>query len=278
MNKPYSLLILIILMPNLFAKTPSYTFGISLGKLHANDTPQMLINNYKPLTQWLEKKLNWQIEIKGYKTYKELVENLTTNNYAFAYTKIFAYQKAKLINPSIYPIATIVTKNTAGTIQTRYQSAIITLKANKKITNLASLNGKIFGFGSRYSASGFVYPEQFLIKHKINYQKNFGQVVFYQHGHDLLQALLKHHIDAGACWKSELDYLPKKDRAQIRIMATIPDIPNPMYAATNQLSKKQRANLGKALISAPKKLFKKLDYLYLTKTPDGFYDHLPGDQ
>lgn len=46
-----------------------------------------------------------------------------------------------------------------------------------------------------------------------------------------------------------------------------------MYAATAALNQKQKRKLKKILLQAPRKLFKDLDYQYLTKVPKGFYQH-----
>jgi len=269
-----TLFLVLSLWCSLDAGASTLVFGVSLGRYPGVTSDQQALAAYQPLVTWLEQKLQQKIVLSGYRSYAELEKKLKDNIYSFAYTKVDVYARVRRVNPTVQPIAVVVTRDANGHEVNSYSSAIVSLKSNRAIQSVSDLKGKRIGFTNRISASGFIYPVQYLKTKGMDYQKDLASHFFYGDDQPVIQALLLKKIDAAACWQGYLRLLPQSEQKKINILISIPRIPNPMYAASGRMSPAAQRRLAAVLVKAPAALFSRLLYQRLAPVPENFYAHV----
>ncbi len=269
----YLIILLAFYCVTVFASSQQVIFGVAVSATTSKQQQQYILSRYRPLVKWLQRKTGWGIRLEGYQRYAELKKKLRSNYYAFAYTKVDVYRRIKRYNPQLTPLAVVVSKNYLGKESLYYNSAIFTSVKQMKIKKIQDLENKIFGFTSPYSESSFVKPVAYLAQNNIDYRHFFKRVIFFHQADALFNAVRSGEVAAGAIWRGEFRLMPKQKAKQFKVILDLPGLLNPMYAATAALNQKQKRKLKKILLQAPRKLFKDLDYQYLTKVPKGFYQH-----
>jgi phosphonate transport system substrate-binding protein len=108
---------------------------------------------------------------------------------------------------------------------TAYRGVFIAA-ANGKVQGLEDLKGSRIGFVDPESASGYIYPMYLLRSLKINLGKN-TKIAFLKNHDNVLVALLKGKIDAGACLEKTITGSTIKDLdKRIIVLAKTDEIPS----------------------------------------------------
>lgn len=182
-----------------------------------DEAPTELQRKFKPLGDYLEKKLGMKVEFTPVTDYAASVEGLVNNKLDMVWFGGFTFIQAK--NRSHNQVIPLVQREE----DEKFKSVFITTKAD--INTLADLKGKTFTFGSESSTSGHLMPRSYLLAAKVNPDTDMKRIAF-SGAHDAtVAAVAGGKVDAGALnisvWEKLLAQ-GKVDTKLVRVFYTTP--------------------------------------------------------
>eukprot|EP01034_Spumella_vulgaris_P031893 gene31893-39400_t len=182
-----------------------------------DEAPTELQRKFKPLGEYLEKKLNVKVEFTPVTDYAASVEGLINNKLDIVWFGGFTFVQAK--DRSKGQVVPLVQRAE----DEKFRSVFVT--TNKGIAKLDDLKGKTLSFGSESSTSGHLMPRSFLLAAKINPDTDLKRVA-YSGAHDAtVAAVAGGKVDAGALNISVWEKLvaeKKVDPSAVRVFYTTP--------------------------------------------------------
>ena len=212
-----------------------------------DENPQEMLRIYQPFADYLAKEIGIPVKFTPVVDYAATVEGLAANRLDMVWygglTSVQAEKRAKGAK------RVIMRKEDA-----EFKSHFITTKSSG-IKELKDLKGKTFAFGSVSSTSGHLMPRYFLLKNKINPDKDFSKFSF-SGAHDATAAWVESgKVDAGALnflvW-DKLVQSKKVDTDKVHIFWSTPPYVDYVWTV--------RAGVDKATVEKISKAFLKLDY------------------
>lgn len=182
-----------------------------------DEAPTELQRKFKPLGEYLEKKLAMKVEFTPVTDYAASVEGLVNAKLDMVWFGGFTFVQANHMSKGkVVPLVQRVEDE-------KFRSVFIT--TNKSINSLADLKGKTLSFGSESSTSGHLMPRTFLLAAKIDPDTDLKRISF-SGAHDAtVAAVAGGKVDAGALnisvWE-KLNEQKKVDPAQVRVFYTTP--------------------------------------------------------
>ncbi len=202
------------------------------------------------LADYLQTSLGLPVKISLTEDYDTSIDLLVEGKVEVAYLGPFSYVKAKEQNPELEPIVAHIEKSTG---RPWYTSTIV-VNTESGIEKLADLKGKRFGFVSKSSTSGYLFPLADFQTNELNPERDFIEII-YADSHDRNTALLAEgKVDAIAVNKSsyilaqKTGLLPETKYRMIWESAPIPSSP---IVISSKLPETFKFELKKALINAP---------------------------
>ena len=182
-----------------------------------DEAPTELQRKFKPLGEYLEKKLDMKVEFIPVTDYPASVEGLINNKLDMVWFGGFTFVQANIRSGG--KIVPIVQREE----DEKFRSVFIT--TNKSINKLEDLKGKTFTFGSESSTSGHLMPRSYLLAAKINPDADMKRIAF-SGAHDAtVAAVAGGKVDAGALNISVWEKLVaqgKVDPNAVRVFYTTP--------------------------------------------------------
>ena len=182
-----------------------------------DEAPTELQRKFKPLGEYLEKKLNMKVEFTPVTDYAASVEGLINHKLDMVWFGGFTFVQAK--DRSKGQVVPLVQRAE----DEKFRSVFVT--TNKSINKLDDLKGKTLSFGSESSTSGHLMPRSFLLGAKINPDTDLKRIAF-SGAHDAtVAAVAGGKVDAGALNISVWEKLvaeKKVDPAAVRVFYTTP--------------------------------------------------------
>jgi len=209
-----------------------------------DETPNTLRRKFKPLSDYLEKKIGMKIEFRPMASEETLVDALAANKLDMVWFGGFNFIQAKLrSNDQVIPIV-----QRAEDEQTR--SVFIT--AYDDITKLQDLKGKTFTFGQESSTSDHLMPRAFLLAAHIDPEadmKNFNYSNTYK---ALVGAVMSGKVDAGVLNKQTWEEMlanGKADPKLLYVFYTTPGYCDYNWTARADMDENLRQKLTDAFLS-----------------------------
>jgi phosphonate transport system substrate-binding protein len=155
-----------------------------------DEAPTELQRKFKPLGDYLEKKLGVKVEFTPVTDYAASVEGLINNKLDMVWFGGFTFIQAKVrSNNQVVPLVQRAEDE-------KFKSVFIT--TSRDITKLEDLKGKTLTFGSESSTSGHLMPRSYLLAAKINPDTDMKRIAF-SGAHDATVAAVSGgKVDAGA--------------------------------------------------------------------------------
>ena len=182
-----------------------------------DEAPTELQRKFKPLGEYLEKKIGMKVEFTPVTDYAASVEALINKKVDMVWFGGFTFVQAK--DRSKNQITPLVQRAE----DEKFKSVFIT--TNKDINKLEDLKGRTLSFGSESSTSGHLMPRSFLLAAKINPDTDLKRIAF-SGAHDAtVAAVAGGKVDAGALNISVWEKLvaeKKVDPAVVRVFYTTP--------------------------------------------------------
>jgi phosphonate transport system substrate-binding protein len=182
-----------------------------------DEAPTELQRKFKPLGEYLEKKLAMKVEFTPVTDYAASVEGLVNGKLDMVWFGGFTLVQANhLSKGKVVPLVQRVEDE-------KFRSVFIT--TSKSINSLADLKGKTLSFGSESSTSGHLMPRTFLLAAKIDPDTDLKRISF-SGAHDAtVAAVAGGKVDAGALnisvWE-KLNEQKKVDPAVVRVFYATP--------------------------------------------------------
>lgn len=195
--------------------------GLSAAELRVSaipdEAPTELQRKFKPLGDYLEKKLGMKVEFTPVTDYAASVEGLVNNKLDMVWFGGFTFIQAK--TRSHNQVVPLVQREE----DEKFKSVFITTRAD--ITRLEDLKGKTFSFGSESSTSGHLMPRSYLLAAKINPDTDMKRIAF-SGAHDAtVAAVAGGKVDAGVLNISVWEKLLAQGRVDpkvVRVFYTTP--------------------------------------------------------
>ena len=182
-----------------------------------DEAPTELQRKFKPLGEYLEKKIGMKVEFTPVTDYAASVEALINKKVDMVWFGGFTFVQAK--DRSKNQITPLVQRAE----DEKFKSVFIT--TNKDINKLEDLKGRTLSFGSESSTSGHLMPRYYLLAAKINPDSDLKRIAF-SGAHDAtVAAVAGGKVDAGALnisvWEKLIE-AKKVDPAVVRVFYTTP--------------------------------------------------------
>lgn len=212
-----------------------------------DESPTELQRKFKPLGEYLEKKLGMKVEFTPVTDYAASVEGLVNNKLDMVWFGGFTFVQAKVrSNNQVIPLV-------QREEDEKFKSVFITTRND--ITKLADLKGKTFTFGSESSTSGHLMPRSFLLAAKINPETDMKRIA-YSGAHDAtVAAVAGGKVDAGALnisvWEKLLSQ-GKVDAKVVHVFYTTPGFYDYNWSVRADMAPALREKLAKAFLALDK--------------------------
>lgn len=209
-----------------------------------DESPTELQRKFKPLGEYLAKRVGMKVEFIPVTDYAAAVEALVGKKLDLVWYGGFTFVQARIrSNNGVIPLV-------QREEDEKFRSVFIT-RADSGINSLADLKGKTFTFGSPSSTSGHLMPRFFLLQAKIDPDKDFRQVAF-SGAHDAtIAAVAGGKVQAGALNISVWEKFVKEnkvDTKEVKVFYTTPPYYDYNWTVRTDLDPKVRAALEKAFL------------------------------
>ncbi len=180
----------LVTVVTLLGSTTSFAEPVLRVSAIPDEAPSVLQRKFKPLGEYLEKKVGVKIEFTPVTDYAAAVEGLINNKLDMVWLGGFTFIQAKTrSNNQVIPLV-------QREEDEKFKSVFITTHAD--IIKLEDLKGKTFTFGSESSTSGHLMPRSYLLAAHINPDTDMKRIAF-SGAHDATVAAVSGgKVDAGA--------------------------------------------------------------------------------
>ncbi|MBK9293194.1 MAG: phosphate/phosphite/phosphonate ABC transporter substrate-binding protein [Oligoflexia bacterium] len=159
------------------------------------ENPEKIKKSASDFAQFLEKKLNVQVEVFVPSNYDGLVTAMADKKIDFGFFSALTFVEAEK-----KAHAKVLLKKVWKSPY--YYSALVVLKKSA-IKSIEGLKNKKIGFVDEKSASGFLYPKAMFLKKGIKPEKYFSEIKFYGNHEATIDALFKNKVDAVAVFSDD---------------------------------------------------------------------------
>ena len=212
-----------------------------------DESPTELQRKFKPLGEYLEKKLGMKVEFTPVTDYAASVEGLVNNKLDLVWFGGFTFVQAKVrSNNQVIPLV-------QREEDEKFKSVFITTR--KDITRLQDLKDKTFTFGSESSTSGHLMPRSYLLADHINPESDMKRIAF-SGAHDAtVAAVAGGKVDAGALnisvWEKLLSQ-GKVDTNAVHVFYTTPGYYDYNWTVRADMNPALRKKLADAFLALDK--------------------------
>lgn len=212
-----------------------------------DESPTELQRKFKPLGEYLEKKLGMKVTFTPVTDYAASVEGLINNKLDLVWFGGFTFVQAKIrSNNQVIPLV-------QREEDEKFKSVFITTRHD--ITTLQDLKGKTFTFGAESSTSGHLMPRSFLLAANINPETDMKRIAF-SGAHDAtVAAVAGGKVDAGALnisvWEKLLSQ-GKVDANVVHVFYTTPGYYDYNWTVRADMPSTVREKLANAFLALDK--------------------------
>lgn len=186
---------------------------------------------YRPLAEYLSKKLNRPVELRTVDSWEGLAKSLANGETDLALMGPWGYVLANH-QAGAQVISTILYDG-----KPEYFAITVT-HPNSGINSLADLKGKTFAFGDKGSTSGYLIPLHYLMTQGITPEKYFSKVI--NTSHQAIETQVAQGVlDAGADYNRNRNAMIEQGLIKAensKIIWTSAPLPNDAFAVSNALA------------------------------------------
>ena len=199
---------------------------------------------YKPLADYLARKLGQPVRLRTVDTWEGLAKSLASGETDMALMGPWGYVLANH-QAGAEAVATILYQG-----KPEYFAIMIT-NPKSGINSIDDMKGKTFAFGDKGSTSGYLIPFHEFQKRGIDPDKYFSKVIYTKH-QAIETQVTRGELDAGADYNRNRDTMINDGlikAADSKIIWTSAPLPNDAFAVSKDLAKDKAftAKLAKAL-------------------------------
>jgi phosphonate transport system substrate-binding protein len=255
---------------SILAEEQVYKFSVPPWQKTQSDEDTLA--GFRPIFKWIGEQVGAQFVLIAAKDYQQASNFLADGAVELSYLGPAGFVAAERKNPGVKMLVTQWRWDETRTKRIdSYTSLILTLARRADIATLQDLQGKIFGFVSSESTSGFMIPNFLLTRQGVTYNTFFGKHFFVGSHTRLIEALVAGSVDAGAVWSGEMKSAIETHGDVFRVLLESPPIPNSGIAIHPSVPADIQERIQKALINIPSELLRDITADGFVVKPDDFY-------
>jgi phosphonate transport system substrate-binding protein len=209
-----------------------------------DEAPTELQRKFKPLGDYLAKRLGMEVKFTPVSDYAATVEGLAGGHLDMVWYGGFTFVQARRRTGNAIPLV-------QREEDSHFHSKFIA-RTGSGIRSLEDLKGKTLGFGSESSTSGHLMPRYFLMKAGIDPAKDLARYAF-SGAHDVTAKWVEQgKVDAGALnesvWKKLVDE-KKVDTSKVEVFYTTPGFYDYNWTVRGDLDPKLVAKIKAAFLA-----------------------------
>lgn len=207
-------------------------------------SPKEIRKMYVPILERVAASMGYKARTIIVKNYDALAEAAERGIMDIGWFSPFAYVAAR-DKAGVLPV---VTPKVSG--KASYNGYIIARK-DGSVKSLKDLKGKTFGYVDEKSASGYLYARDSIRKEKMDPDSIFEKVLFLGNHDNVIDAVLRGEIDAGATYNEAFEAAMKKgmDVEKLCIISKTEDIPKDVLAARKEFPLELLEELKKRFVT-----------------------------
>lgn len=193
---------------------------------------------FEPLAAYLGKAIGRQVVVRTDRDYKTHIDAIGTNTVDIAF-----------IGPA--PYAIMVSKYGPKPLLARVapkgkpvMAGVIVTRQDSPLRSLSDLRGKRFAFGAPNATLATLLPKYFLRKAGVP-QVSLASFEYLSSPKDVVLGVLAEDFDAGAV---KIEIFEKSKSSGLRILATLPTVPEHVFITRSDMPQEQVQVLRKALL------------------------------
>ena len=210
-----------------------------------DEAPTELQRKFKPLGEYLARKIGMKVDFVPVTDYAATVEGLASGKLDLVWLGGFTFVQAELrSNGRVIPLV-------QREEDERFRSVFIA-RADSGINSLQDLKGKTVSFGSPSSTSGHLMPRAALLAAHIDPERDFKQTAFSGTHDATIAAVAGGKVEAGALnisvWQKALEE-KKVDPSQVRVFYTTPPFHDYNWTVRSDLDPAVRDKIRAAFLA-----------------------------
>lgn len=230
---------------NSLERKPPEKGTLTIGLIPARDIFTEM-RRFRPLADYLSKRLGTKIELKALSRYGNIIDNFSAEHLDGAFFGSFTYvlAHAKL---GVDVLARPESEDGSST----YCGLLITRK-DRGLRGVEGLKGKVFAFVDRATTAGYVFPLAVFRKHGIRDYRTFFREIYFTGTHaDVLLDVLAGKADAGALKNTVYDEFVRdhpKEAGQLTVLERSPYVPENGLALSRRVTPQMAKPLKSLLL------------------------------
>ncbi len=208
------------------------------------------VERYKPLADYLSKKIGVKIKLKVLSRYGNIIDNFVSSGMDGAFFGSFTYTlaHAKLgVQVLARPESLDGTSTYYGLIFVRRDSGIRTAR---------DMEGKRFAFGDKATTAGYLLPLEYFQSNGIRHYRTFLKEAYFTGTHeDAIYDVLNKKADIGAAKNTIYEKLSRDDvriKKELVVLEKSPNVPENGLAVRRDLDASLKEKLKAALLGMHK--------------------------
>jgi len=204
------------------------------------------MERYKPIANYLSKRINMPISLTAFPRYGNIVHNFTSMRLDGAFFGSFTYAltHTKL---SVEVLARPLSLNGTSTYQ-----GLIFVRKDSGIKSVDQMKGKRFAFVDKATTAGYLFPLAYFEEHGKDYKTFLKESYFAGTHEDAILAVLNRKANIGAAKNTVFELLAASDdriNKELVILARSPEVPENALAVRKDLDDSVKKKLRKALLT-----------------------------
>lgn len=206
--------------------------------------PKEIRKMYVPILERVASSMGYKARTIIVKNYDALAEATGNGIVDIGWFSPFAYVDAR----KKHSVKPVVTPKVSG--KASYNGYIIARK-DGRVNAMKDLPGKVFGYVDEKSASGYLYARDSIRKEKMDPDRIFEKVQFLGNHDNVIDAVLRGEVDAGATYNEAFEAAAKKgiDVSKLLVVMKTEDIPKDVLAARKDFPEELLEELKKRFVT-----------------------------
>jgi len=208
------------------------------------------VERYRPLADYLSRKIGRKIELKMLTRYGNIVNNFVSSGMDGAFFGSFTYTlaHAKL---GVEVLARPVNLDGASTYH-----GLLFVRKDSGIISIKEMQGKRFVFVDKATTAGYLLPLEYFHHNGVkNYRKYLGETYFAGTHEDAIHDVLEKKADIGAAKNTVFERIAKKDpriNKELLVLVKSPEVPENALAMRRDLDETLKRDIKAALLTMDK--------------------------
>ena len=208
------------------------------------------VERYRPLAEYLSRKIGRKIELKMLTRYGNIVNNFVSSGMDGAFFGSFTYTlaHAKL---GVEVLARPVNLDGASTYH-----GLLFVRKDSGIISIKDMKGKRFVFVDKATTAGYLLPLEYFHHNGVkNYRTYLGETYFAGTHEDAIHDVLEKKADIGAAKSAVFERLAKNDpriNKELLVLVKSPEVPENALAVRRDLDETLKQDIKAALLTMDK--------------------------